>query len=99
MRVTVDTARAIVAEIAVRFQNGDPAHQALTRLQAVVPALVRHAHDEGALPDELRAEIATLIERVGAAVATGNEWLNRTEPELVARLVRQRLRRTYGVVP
>jgi hypothetical protein len=95
MRVMIAAATTVVAEIAVRFQNGDPATDALQRLQrTLLPALARHAAG-GDLPDDIRAQIAALLDRVRAAVATGDQWLARTEPELIAQQARLRLRRAY----
>jgi hypothetical protein len=97
MRAAVAVATEIVREIEVRFQKGDAAHHALRRLHAIVPTLMGYAQLEGNIPADLREEMARLLDRIRAALATGSEWLARTEPELIAQQVRLRLRRTYGM--
>jgi hypothetical protein len=96
MRVTIAAATKAVAEIAVRFKNGDSADDAIRRLNVLVPVLVRYT-TVGDLPDEVRAELAQLFDRIRDAVATGDEWLVQTEPELIALQVQKRLRRVYGM--
>jgi hypothetical protein len=97
MRATIAAVTTVVAEITVRFRNGDPAKDALQRLQALVPSLVNRARAAGELPEEVRSELAALFDRVRAAVAIGDEWLARTEPELIALQVQKRLRTAYRV--
>jgi hypothetical protein len=97
MRETIAATATVVAEIEVRFKNGDPATDALQKLQTLVPDLLRYAQRSGDLPDEVRAELGGLFDRIRAAVATGDEWLAQTEPELIAQQVRQRLKRAYGI--
>jgi hypothetical protein len=97
LRATLAAARTVVGEIEVRFKNGDPATEALQQLHTLVPVLMEDTRTVGDLPDELRAELAELLQRIRAAVATGDEWLASTEPELIALQLQQRLRRAYGV--
>ena len=98
MRDTVTAATGLVAEIGIRFTAGDAADDLFARLEAALATLTRQAPGtaEG-LPDDLRAEIARLLSLVQTAVATGDDWLARTGPELASQHVRQRLQRAYGV--
>ncbi len=87
----------LAKEIAVRLKAGDPAAGQIGRLQTLVSTLLHQARAAGELPADARTELAVLFDRVRAAVATGDEWLARMEPELLALQARQRLRRAYGV--
>jgi hypothetical protein len=95
MRATIATATKVATEIATRFRNGDPAADSLERLNALVPVLARLTPAAGSLPAEVRGEFVRLLDRVRAAVAAGDEWLARREPELIAHQARLRLRRAY----
>jgi hypothetical protein len=94
LRETLSAATELVAEIALRFQAGDPAEEPLAQLHTLLTALPKPTAD---LPDELRAEIAQLLSRVQETVAVGEAWLTQAGPELESEQLRQRLRRTYGV--
>ena len=95
---TVAAATGLVAEIGLRFKAGDAADDLFTRLDAVLVALARQVPGTAEdLPEDLRTEIARLLSLVQTAVATGDEWLARTGPELASQHVRQRLQRAYGV--
>ena len=61
----------------------------------VLATLLRHS-GELVTREELRTEIAALLDRIGATVATGTDWLDRTDGELAVRQIKQRLQRAYG---
>ncbi len=95
---TVAAATGLVAEIGLRFKAGDAADDLLAQLDADLAALTRQVPGTAEdLPEDLRTEIARLLSLVQTAVATGDEWLARTGPELASQHVRQRLQRAYGV--
>ena len=95
---TVAAATELVAEIGLRFKAGDAADDLLAQLDADLAALTRQAPGTAEeLPEDLRTEIARLLSLVQTVVATGDEWLARTGPELASQHVRQRLQRAYGV--
>lgn len=95
---TVAAATGLVAEIGLRFKAGDAADDLFVRLDAVLAALARPVPGTAEdLPEDLRTEIARLLSLVQTVVATGDEWLARTGPELASQHVRQRLQRAYGV--
>lgn len=95
---TVAAATGLVAEIGLRFKAGDAADDLFARLDAVLAALARPVPGTAEdLPEDLRTEIARLLSLVQTVVATGDEWLARTGPELASQHVRQRLQRAYGV--
>jgi hypothetical protein len=97
LRETVAAATELVAEIGLRFKQGDPAEEQVARLESQLATLAEQASGAAELPPGLQAEIAALLSRVGETVATGDEWLARTGPELATQHARQRLRRAYGV--
>jgi hypothetical protein len=98
MRETVAGAASLVAEIGLRFKAGDPADDLVRRLETELATLAQLTSGKaGALPDDLRTEIARLFSLVQETVATGDEWLARIGPELAAQHVRHRLKRAYGV--
>ena len=98
---TVAAATGLVAEIGLRFKAGDAADDLFARLDAVLAVLAALARPVPGtaedLPEDLRTEIARLLSLVQTVVATGDEWLARTGPELASQHVRQRLQRAYGV--
>ena len=95
---TVAAATGLVAEIGLRFKAGDAADDLLAQLDADLAALTRPVPGTAEdLPEDLRTEIARLLSLVQTVVATGDEWLARTGPELASQHVRQRLQRAYGV--
>jgi len=98
MRVTVAGAAKLIAEIGVRFKAGDPAEELVRRLESDLATLSRlTAGKIDDLPDDLRTEMAKLLTLVQETVATGDEWLAKTGPELAAQNTRLRLNRAYGV--
>lgn len=96
LRELVAAATELVAEIGLRFKQGDSADEHVVQLESQLATLVQQASGVE-LPPDLRTEIAALLSRVQETVATGDEWLARTGPELASQHARQRLRRAYGV--
>jgi hypothetical protein len=90
----LNTATELVAEIAKRFQGGDPAEKELAGLAACLAGLA--AHDPATLPDDVRGAVGLLLRRLDAALAAGGEWLEKAGPELASQQVRQRLQKVYG---
>lgn len=98
LRDTVADATKLVAEIGLRFKAGDPADELVLHLEAVLAGMFRQmAGMASEIPDDLRAQIAQLLNQVQIAVASGDEWLAQTGPELATLHLRQRLQRAYGV--
>jgi hypothetical protein len=87
----------LVAEIGLRFKQGDSATEPIARLGARLTTLTQLAAEAVDLPPDVQEGIATLLTRIQETVALGDEWLARTGPELAAQHLRQRLRRVYGV--
>lgn len=96
LRDAVADASALVAEIGIRFESGDPVPDLVARLESRL-SVVAQLYTGAELPVELRDEIAELLTRVGETVTAGDEWLAQAGPELASEHTRQRLRRTYGV--
>jgi hypothetical protein len=97
LRETVTAANQLVAEIDFRFKTGAPAGELLARLDTVIATLAQQATGVAELPDDLKNEITRLFSLVQTAIATGNEWLALTGPELASQHLRHRLHRVYGV--
>jgi hypothetical protein len=97
LRKTVATATKLVTEIDLRFKTGASADELLGRLDDAIATLTQQATGVADLPEDLRNEITRLFSLVQTAIATGNEWLARTGPELASLHLRQRLQRAYGV--
>jgi hypothetical protein len=91
---SLNIATELVAEIAKRFQGGDPADKELSELSACLAGLA--SHDPAALPEEARVAVQQLLGRVDAALALGRGWLDRAGPELASQQIRQRLQKAYG---
>jgi hypothetical protein len=94
IHVPLNAATELVAEIARRFQSGDPAEKELAELAACVAGVA--AHDPTTLPEEVRAAVERLLRSVDEALTAGGQWLEKAGPELASQQVRQRLRRAYG---
>lgn len=97
MRELVADATNLVAEIGLRFKQGDPAVEQVALLESRLVTLTRQTSGAAEVPPDLRDQIAELLSRVRETVATGDEWLARTGPELATQHLRQRLKRAYGV--
>jgi len=95
LRAAISAATAVVAEIEVRFKSGDSADALIAKLGSLVAVLARHPADT--IPAELQSEIAQLLVRIQETVGVGEDWLERTGPELASHHCRQRLQRAYGV--
>jgi phage shock protein A len=93
----VASATELVAEIGLRFKQGDSAAEQVAQLESRLAAISQRASGAVELPPDLRDRIAALLSRVQETVAAGDEWLARTGPELATQHARQRLRRAYGV--
>jgi hypothetical protein len=98
LREQLAAATELVAEIGLRFKQGDAAEEQVALLESRLATLVPLASGTVELPPDLRAEITELLSRVQETVATGDDWLARTGPELATQHARQRLRRAYGVL-
>jgi hypothetical protein len=94
LRETICTAKALVAEIGIRFKSGSPADELIAQLGALLATLPQHSNE---IPNDLQAELTELLSRVEESVLIGDNWLQQTGPELASQQLRQRLRRTYGV--
>lgn len=90
-------ATELVAEIGLRFKQGDAAEEQVAQLESRLAAVAQQAGTVE-VPSDLREKIAELLSRVQETVATGDEWLARTGPELATQHARQRLKRAYGVL-
>ena len=77
--------------------QGDPAEEQVAQLESRLAAMAQQVSGVVDVPPDVREQIAELLSRVQETVATGDEWLARTGPELATQHVRQRLRRAYGV--
>jgi hypothetical protein len=97
LREQVAAATELVAEIGLRFKQGDSATEQVAQLESCLAALAQQVSGTVEVPSDLRDKIAELLSRVQETVATGDEWLAQTGPELATQHARQRLRRAYGV--
>ena len=97
LRETVTAATELVAEIALRFKQGDPAQEQVAQLESRLATVAQQVSGAVEVPPDLRDAIAALLSRVQDTVTAGTEWLAQTGPELAAQSARERLRRVYGV--
>lgn len=97
LREQVTAATRLVAEIGLRFEQGDPATDQLAQLEPQLAAVIRRASGATDVPADLRDDLAALFAAVRDTVAAGDVWLARAGPELATQHARERLRRAYGV--
>lgn len=94
----MNAANGLVADIGRRFESGNTADEQTERLAELVVGLRELAARVGALPDDLRIEIAGLLARVQATTMAGDRWLEATAgPELATLHMRARVQKVYGL--
>jgi hypothetical protein len=100
LREAVRVASELVSETASRLRQGDPAPELLERLASRVADIERLVPRAGALPEDLRADIAKLLSDFDLAVRGGDDWLtNVGGTEIASQQVTDRLRQAYGLSP
>lgn len=99
LRVTVRDATELVAELGERFKVGDAAPELVARLTASIATIELELARAGAVPDDLRTDLAALLARVQSCTATGGRWLEAVAdgPELANYFMRARVQKLYGL--
>ncbi|HEY1190671.1 MAG TPA: hypothetical protein VGE74_23770 [Gemmata sp.] len=99
MRATVKAAAEQVAEIGERFKVGDAAPELVARLATSIATIELELAHTGAVPDDLRADLAALLALVRSCAATGGRWMEAVAdgPELANHHMRVRVQKLYGI--
>ncbi len=92
-------ASELVAEIGDRFKAGDAAPERIASLTALIATLELQLARFGTVPDDLKADIASLLALVQATTTAGGLWLAAVVdgPELANYHMRARVQKVYSV--
>lgn len=92
----IESALSLVEALLARIRDGDPAHDHLGTLEALltdVNALAARAG--GNVPEPLRAAAGRLSVQLSEALAAARAWVERTAPQVDVLARGERMRRAY----